>query len=114
MKFVLTLDMPSSQGSLVHQVTIEHSANSVKELCDELNKLTFVAVNQLYKDDSLSENGEIIWIDKGDIGVNTDKIGKIQIHGDKQSYDNSHGNTKFSRNDFEGKGRPVRPGRRMF
>ena len=114
MKFVLTMDMPSSQGSLVHQITIEHPAKSVNELCEELNKTTFMTVKQFYKDDALTANGEIIWIDRGDIGIHTDKIGKVQIHGERPSYDKPRRNTGISRSNFEGTGRPVRGNRTVL
>lgn len=112
MRFVFSMDMPSSQGPMVHQVIADHPAKSIEELCDALKRNNFIVVTQFYKDDT--KGSEVIWTDRGPIILNTDIIGKVSLLTDRKSYDNSHGNPKFSRNDFEGKGRPVRPGRRVF
>ena len=114
MKFVLTMDMPSSHGSLVHLITIEHPVKSIKEMCEDLNKSTFITVRQLYKDEKLTPEGDIIWIDKGEIIIHTDKIGKVQIHGEKAYYDKPRRNTGISRRNFEGTGQSIRGDRTVF
>jgi hypothetical protein len=114
MKFVFTMDMPSSQGSLVHQITGDHPAKSIRELWSELNSVTFIIVRQFYKDDETTETGEIKWIDKGEIILNTDKIGKVQIHGDKVNYDKPYRNHRISRKHIEGPRSPIRPSRTML
>ena len=114
MKFVFTMDMPSSQGSLVHQITGEPKSKTIEGLLEELNSATFIMVRQFYKDDATTETGEIKWIDKGNIILNTDKIGKIQIHGDKVIYDKSHRDHYISRKHLEGPRQPIRPRRTVL
>lgn len=114
MKFLFTLNMPSSQGTLVHQVTGDYNANSCAQMCEVLNRLDFITVRQFYKDGE-GPNGEIVWKDKGDIILNTSKIGKAQVYVEReQNHDKSHRNPQYSRKNFEGSPYPVRTSRTVF
>jgi hypothetical protein len=102
LKFLFTLNMPSSQGSLVHQVTGDYDASSCLQMCAALNKLDFITVRQFYKD-GVGQNGEILWDDRGEIILNTSKIGKVQVYIEReQNNDKSYTNTRYSRKNFEG------------
>ena len=77
MRFLLTLNMPSAAGMLVHQVTIElEKADSCKAFCNLLNQQEFISGRQWYR--YKSNDGEITWEDRGDVIINTSHIGKIQ------------------------------------
>lgn len=100
MKFLFTLNMPSSKGALVHQVAGDYNASSCAQMCDALNKLDFITVRQFYKDEGRGPNGEVIWEDKGEIIINTSKIGKVQVYIEReQNNDKSYRNTQYSRKD---------------
>jgi len=101
-KFLFTLNMPSSQGSLVHQVIGDFNANSCSELCEFINRFDFITVRQFYKD-GVAATGEILWQDRGEIILNTSRIGKIQVYVEReQNNDKPHGHPRYSRKDFEG------------
>ena len=106
--------MPSSKGTLVHQVIGEYAADTCTQMCVVLNRLDFIPVRQFYKDGE-GPNGEIIWEDKGEIILNTSQIGKVQIYIEReQNHDKSYRNPQYSRQNTEGSPYPVRPGRTVF
>jgi hypothetical protein len=113
MKFFITMNMPSSQGSLVHQITGEHPANSIEEFCKILNDNAFVVVTQYYKDAN-TVDGDINWICMGNIIINTEHIGKVHEQNERKGYGRPYGNPRGSRENFEGQGLPVRGRRGMF
>jgi hypothetical protein len=76
MRFLLTLNMPSAQGFLVHQLTVEHPSESCGEFCDYLNDNEFIIVDLLYR--HKNNLGDITWSEKGEIILNTNHIGKVQ------------------------------------
>jgi hypothetical protein len=70
------MKMPNANGMLTHQLTLEHSANSIEELCSVMNRQEFVVFHLFYKRTNM--NGEIWWQDRGEIIINTSCIGKAQ------------------------------------
>lgn len=115
MKFLFTLNMPSSKGTLVHQVTGDYNAVSCAHMCEVLNKLDFITVRQFYKDEDRGPNGEVIWDDKGEIILNTSQIGKVQVYVEREkNNDKPYRNTQHSRKDFERPQYGVRPGRTVL
>lgn len=80
MKFVVTMHMPSSQGALVHQVILEHKSSSVLEFCDSMNEDMFIVGRQIYK--RVFDDGTSTFVDRGDIILNTNHIGKVQEYYD--------------------------------
>jgi hypothetical protein len=113
MRFLITMNMPSAHGSLVHQVTGEHSSNSIEEFCDVLNDNAFVVVGQYYKDANTAD-GEINWVYMGNIILNTEHIGKVHEQTERKSYGRPYGNSRSSSQNFEGSGAAVRDGRGVF
>lgn len=85
MKFVITMNMPSSQGFLVHQVMIKHECKTVKDFCNLLNDELFIVGHQFYK--RFDANGESVFLDKGEIILNTSHIGKVQEYYDSDERD---------------------------
>ncbi len=76
MRFLLTLNMPSAQGFLVHQLTVEHKSKTLNDFCDYMNDNQFIIVDLLYR--HKSEGSNTIWSEKGEIVLNTECIGKAQ------------------------------------
>ena len=114
MRFLFTLNMPSSKGRDVHQVIGEYEADSCTQMCFILNKLDFITVRQFYKETDKT-SGEIMWDDKGEIILNTSQIGKIQVYIEReQNNDKSYRNTQHSRQNLERSQYPVRPSRTVF
>ncbi len=112
MKFLITMNMPSAQGYLVHQVTVEHFATSCTELCDVLNEDEFIIARQWYR---RVQGGEVVWVDRGDIVLNTAHIGKIQEWVEyERNEDEAYGNPDERRYDPQGTRPPIRPRRGMF
>lgn len=76
MILLITMNMPSAQGYLVHQVTVEHPAADIDEFLRELNETDFVCATQLYR--KKDPRGEVHWEDRGRIILNSVHIGKVQ------------------------------------
>lgn len=115
MKFLITMNMPSAQGYAVHQVTVEHVAESVADFCAVLNQREFIMCRQLYR--QKTPRGETHWLDRGDIVINTYHIGKVQqfIEFEREYEDDeSQGRTEFSRSNAEGPRGALRPRRPTF
>jgi len=49
-RFLITMNMPSRQGSSVHQIIAEHPASTLEELMDALQSEDFLVVDEYYKD----------------------------------------------------------------
>lgn len=103
MRFLVTMNMPSAQGFLVHQVTVEHKCESCEQFCEELNDNEFVVARLLYR--QKSHHGELYWIDRGDIVINTSHIGKVQefVDIEKEDYDEPFRGNEQRRGYAEGK-----------
>lgn len=114
MRFLYTMHMPSSQGSLVHQISGEYPVDTVEEMCDVLNDNAFITVRQYYKDDKLGPHGEVVWVDVGQIILNTEHIGKVQEYIERKNYDRTYGNSRSSRENIERSVPSVRPRRGVF
>jgi len=75
-RFLITMNMPSAKGYSVHQITVEHSAKTMKEFWNVLQDNEFIMPSLMYKirNDDLTEH----WEDRGLIIINTAHIGKVQ------------------------------------
>ena len=79
MKLLITMNMPSAQEYLVHQMTVEADCETLDRFMRQLNEEIFVKVRLYYKrKDHIT--GEIAWEDRGDIVLNTAHIGKVQVY----------------------------------
>jgi len=76
MRFLLTLNMPSANGFLVHQLTVEVPVNSCEDLKKAMNMDEFITGRLFYR--RRGHNGDTAWEDRGDIVLNTAHIGKAQ------------------------------------
>lgn len=89
MRFLVTMNMPSSNGHPVHQVIFDHSAETVKDLYNIINDEIFICGRQFYK--RITDEGRGIFVDRGAIILNTAHIGKIQEYVDHSDFDESRG-----------------------
>lgn len=116
MKYLVTMNMPSARDYLVHQLTVEHPAETCAEFCKSLNQYEFILCRLLYRQRGI--RGETVWIDRGDLVINTAHVGKVQefIEVEKGEYrdDESYGSAGNVREHSEGSRGPIRPRRGMF
>lgn len=80
MRFVLTMNMPSSQGYNIHQIIFDHQSKTVADFCNLLNDEMFIIGRQIYK--RYTPDGDATFLDRGDIIINTSHIGKVQEYYD--------------------------------
>jgi hypothetical protein len=104
MKFLVTMNMPSSNGYPVHQVIFEHHCESVRDLILIMNDDIFVYGRQFYRINS--ENGKGSFVDRGEIILNTTHIGKVQEyldyadHGDQRQPEKQRGPLRSRFNNY--------------
>lgn len=112
MRFLLTLNMPSAQGFLVHQLTVECDCKSLEDFCDYLNDNEFIIVYLLYRH---KEGNIVTWSEKGAIVLNTTHIGKVQefLENEKEFDYESSRNIEQRTGNVENKRPALRPGRRF-
>ena len=114
MRFLLTMNMPSANGFLVHQVTVEIPVNSCDELMRKMNHDEFIMGRMFYRRRLLT--GENAWEDRGDIILNTAHIGKVQefFEMEREPNDEPHGYTEPSNPHYQGERVTIRKRRSMF
>ena len=83
MRFLVTMNMPSINGTETHTLTLEYPVNSQAELCALLNRQEFVIFRMFYRRQNM--DGGIWWQDRGEIIINTSFIGKAQEFIDMDS-----------------------------
>ena len=114
MRFLITMNMPSGQGNLVHQVIFDHEAENCAELCRTLNEDVFVKGRQFYR--RQNPVGDPFWVDRGDIVLNSAHIGKVQqfVEYERETEDEAHGNSGSRQFHVETTRGPLRPRRGSF
>jgi hypothetical protein len=80
MRFLITLNMPSRKGELVHQVICEYPASSIEELLEDLNERDFIIAEEFYRK---SDNAGFYSV--GTVLLNTMHIGKIKAEVSRDS-----------------------------
>ena len=83
MRFLVTMNMPSINGTETHTLTLDYPVNSQAELCALLNRQEFVIFRMFYRRQNM--DGGIWWQDRGEIIINTSFIGKAQEFMDMDS-----------------------------
>ena len=85
MRFLLTMNMPSAQGNVIHQLTVDHDSESIMDFCEDLNNNPFIIVRLLYR---IKEGANFLWRDKGDLILNTELIGKVvEFHENEKEFE---------------------------
>lgn len=101
MKFLITMHMPSINGFLIHQVIFEHESETMGKLLDTLNNDIFIHGRQFYK--RQKDDGESVFVDKGEMILNTAHIGKAQEYID-YGYEDEPRNNQRQRPPIRGRG----------
>lgn len=114
MKFLVTLNMPSASGMLVHQIIIDHESKTCRQFYDSLNNEEFMLCKQWYR--RKHAPGDIEWEDRGELIVNTSHIGKVQeyIDYDSEESNEPRRNSGPRQNNNENSRGPVRPRNNML
>lgn len=73
-RFLITMNMPSRSGGLIHQVICEHPAETVSELSEAMEGLDFLTVEEFYRN---STDGG--YFSSGEVALNVMHIGKIKL-----------------------------------
>jgi hypothetical protein len=73
MKFFITMNMPSRNGGVVHQIIGDHESESLEEFMDALNDSDFVLVEEFY----MKPDGNLFSV--GNIVLNTMHVGKVKV-----------------------------------
>ena len=74
MRFLVTLNMPSRKGELVHQVVCFYPVNSIAEFMDAINDADFILVEEFYRK---PDNAGFYPV--GMMILNTMHIGKVKL-----------------------------------
>lgn len=76
-RFLITMNMPTRNGSPIHQVICEHEALSVADFIRGMGYAEFLIVEELYRD----QGGN--YFKAGKVALNVKHIGKIKMDKDK-------------------------------
>lgn len=75
MRFLVTMNMPSSNNNLVHQVNIEHAdSKSLEDFISALTQNDFVLVEEFYRDAQTGTENS-----RGMMALNYRFVGKIKV-----------------------------------
>lgn len=80
MRFLITMHMPSYSGNLVHQVNVEHPADSLEKFIDALTENDFVVVEEFYRDPKTASD-----YSRGFMAINHRYVGKIKVLNNEPS-----------------------------
>lgn len=73
MRFLVTMNMPSYNNNLVHQMMVEHSSKSLEEFVSLLMNEDFVIVEEFYRNPT-----DGVSYSRGHVALNHRYIGKIK------------------------------------
>lgn len=76
-RFLITMNMPSRSGGLIHQVICEHEARTLEEFVSLTDGLEFVTVEEFYR------NVDGSYYSTGQIALNVMHIGKVKVDKSK-------------------------------
>jgi len=77
MKFLITMNMPSNKGNMVHQIIGEiNKCNCLADVYRKLNEQCFIWVEEYYFIRNKDEPGE--YVKQIPILINTEHIGKVK------------------------------------
>jgi len=75
MRFLVTMNMPSFNNNLVHQVNVEHAdSNSLEDFITALTANDFVLVEEFYRDPTTGTENS-----RGQMALNYRYVGKIKV-----------------------------------
>lgn len=73
MRFLITLNMPSRKGELVHQIVCKYPVETIDQFCDVINGSDFILVEEFYRK---PDNAGFFSV--GKMVINTMHIGKVK------------------------------------
>lgn len=76
-RFLITMNMPTRNGSPIHQVICEHEAKTVADFLKTVGDAEFFTVEELYRDASGN------YFSAGVVALNVAHIGKIKMDKEK-------------------------------
>jgi|APCry1669193181_1035450.scaffolds.fasta_scaffold152530_1 hypothetical protein len=88
MRFLVTMNMPTKNGSSVHQIMAEHPSDSLESFKEALESEDFIEVEEFYR------NTEGEYYSTGNVLLNHTHVGKV-----KMFTNHTHVNNK-SRKDY--------------
>lgn len=74
MRFLVTLNMPSRKGELVHQIVCRYPVDNIEGFLDAINESDFILVEEFYRK---PDNAGFFPV--GMIIINTMHIGKVKV-----------------------------------
>ena len=74
MRFLVTLNMPSRKGELVHQIVCHYPVDNIEGFLDAINESDFILVEEFYRK---PDNAGFFPV--GMIIINTMHIGKVKV-----------------------------------
>lgn len=74
MRFLVTLNMPSRKGELVHQIVCRYPVDSIEGFLEVINESDFILVEEFYRK---PDNAGFFPV--GMIIINTMHIGKVKV-----------------------------------
>ena len=87
MRFRVTMNRPSFNNNLVHQVNVEHaSSNSLEDFITALTENDFVLVEEFYRDPQTGSDNS-----RGQLALNYRFVGKIKVMNGESFNSNQRG-----------------------
>jgi hypothetical protein len=84
MKFLITMNMPSSSGRDVHSIIGEYPAADVGEFMDVLEGNGFIIVEEYFIEKHNGPGAQQSVKSNGDIAINFLHVGKVKLYEDAQ------------------------------
>ena len=85
MRFLVTMNMPTRNGSAVHQVVAEHPSKTIEEFVTALQNNDFIIVDEFYKDEFGS------YYNTGKTLINHRYVGKVRAFGNDIHHNKRNG-----------------------
>lgn len=74
MRFLVTMNMPTKSGNVVHQIMAEHPAESLDDFKTALESEDFLEVEEFYR----NQDGE--YYSTGNVLLNHRFVGKVKLY----------------------------------
>jgi hypothetical protein len=74
MRFLVTMNMPSRKGEMVHQIVCRYPVESIESFLDVINESDFILVEEFYRK---PDNAGFFPV--GMVIINTMHIGKVKV-----------------------------------
>jgi hypothetical protein len=82
MKFLVTMNMPSSSGREVHSIIAEHTSQNVVEFMTQLEQTGYIVVEEFFVDKDRNGGGAGYVKSNGEIALSYVHVGKVKLYED--------------------------------